>query len=240
MLRVTSILHGCSIQAKDGKIGSINDILFADDSWKVCWLVVNTGGWLSGRKVLIHPSSIGETDGNLDKLYVELTKQQITDSPSIFIDPPVSQQVGDNFSGASMWDPVWENQGFANASMVSPFMLPPTFGGTELTGRPSFYPRPEDQDPHLWSASAVTGYHIQAVDGEIGHLQDFLVDDESWEIRNLIIDTRNWIPGPHVLLAPSTVLSFYWLTGKIVLNLTREQVISSPPGWDAEAKIPLE
>jgi len=240
MLRVTSILEGCSIQAKDGKVGSANDILFDDQTWKICWLVVDTGGWLGGRKVLIHPTSIGETDGRLDRLYVELTKQQITNSPSILKDPPVSRQMDETFSGSYIWDSIGGDQGFASASMASTTMLPSPFGTAELDGQPHFYQRSEDQDPHLQSAHAVTGYRIHAVDGEIGHLQDFLVDDESWEIRHLIIDTRNWLPGPHVLLKPGTVVAIDWLSQQIVLNLTREQVSNSPPAWHAEVKISLD
>jgi hypothetical protein len=94
--------------------------------------------------------------------------------------------------------------------MVSPLILPPSFG-IDLNGPDILYQRSEDQDPHLRSARAVTGYHIHAMDGEIGHLLDFLIDDESWEIRNLIIDTRNWLPGPHVLLAPESVVAVDWL-----------------------------
>jgi hypothetical protein len=129
-----------------------------------------------------------------------------------------------------MWDPVWGGQGFAGDSVVSPLTASPSFAGD--VNRPAMRdPRSEDQDPHLRSAGAVTGYHIHAVDGDIGHLHDFLIDDESWEIRNLIVDTKNWFPGPHVLLPPRSVVGIDWLMRLIELNVTCEHVKNSPPAW---------
>ena len=65
-------------------------------------------------------------------------------------------------------------------------------------------------DPHLRSSAAVTGYHIQATDGDIGHVEDFLLDDRSWTIRFMVVDTTNWWAGEKVLIAPAWIERVDW------------------------------
>ena len=65
--------------------------------------------------------------------------------------------------------------------------------------------REEANDVHLRSANKVTGYRIGATDGDIGHVEDFIIDDETWEIRYMVVDTQNWWPGKKVLVAPQWI-----------------------------------
>jgi hypothetical protein len=83
-------------------------------------------------------------------------------------------------------------------------------------------------DPHLRSAEEVAGYHIHANDGEIGHVEDFIVGDGSWTVRYMLVDTRNWLRGRKVLVAPAWIKSVSWLEGKVDVNLTKEQIKNSP------------
>ncbi|MGO9116223.1 MAG: hypothetical protein ACLQPD_01280 [Desulfomonilaceae bacterium] len=83
-------------------------------------------------------------------------------------------------------------------------------------------------DPHLRSTRQVTGYHIHATDGEIGHVEDFIVNDENWAIRFLVVDTRNWLPGKKVLLSPQWIKRVEWADSSVYFDLTRESVRNSP------------
>ena len=83
-------------------------------------------------------------------------------------------------------------------------------------------------DPHLRSTHDVSGYHIQAADGEIGHVEDFIIDDETWAIRYLIVDTRNWWPGKKVLVSPQWIERVSWSESKVFVNLSRETIKQSP------------
>jgi len=234
MLRATSIFRGCTIQARDGKAGHVSDVLFDGSSWKVRWLVIDTGSWASERLVLIHPSAVGESDGSIDRVYVELTREQIGKSADIFQDPPVSRQLDRDFAGGDGAAAFWEDQDMTTGSASYPFVVPPLFAQPAGGDRSPSLSRVADQDPNLRSAREVSGYHVRAVDGDIGHLLEFLIDDEAWMIRYLIVDTTIWLPGPHVMLAPPTVVEIDFWTRRLRLNVTRDQVSHSPPAWKAE------
>ncbi len=88
--------------------------------------------------------------------------------------------------------------------------------------------REESGDVHLRSAAKVTGYHIEATDGEIGHVEDFIIDDETWEIRYMVVDTRNRLPGKKVLIAPRWIHQVSWDNSKVYVNLSREAIENEP------------
>ena len=91
-------------------------------------------------------------------------------------------------------------------------------------------------DCHLRSCKAVIGHHIEASDGEIGHVQDLLVDDRTWAIRYLIVDTSNWWGGQHVLVAPQWIEDVGWSEAKVTVDLTRQAVRDAPP-YDSAAQL---
>jgi sporulation protein YlmC with PRC-barrel domain len=229
VLQVVSALKGYAIEASDGLIGTVSDILVDDETWGLRWLVVDTGGWLPGRKVLLHPSAIGQADHGLRQLPVTLTKVQVEGSPTIFEHQPVSRQMELHLYDYYRWDPGWGDSYFGASpnAIAAPFSSPPTFGGP-VAGQAT-EPVPDHGDPHLRSIAVLTGYHIQATDGEIGHVEDFLVDDATWGIRYLIIDTKNWWPGQHVLMSPYAVREILWSDRQIRLAVTHDQVRASPP-----------
>ncbi len=213
MLLVGSALKNYTIAASDGGIGVVSDFLFDDRTWKMRWLVVDTGNWLPGRKVLLHPSAIGRADFGQEVLPVRLTKAQVEGSPDIAQDEPVSLQMQDNLYGYYGWDPLW---GGGNLFGSYGGMMGMPLAGTPYPGEVGVLNGPRDDlllddrlrddgDPHLRSMVAVTGYHVQATDGAIGHVENFLIDDETWVTRYLVVDTRNWWFGQHVLISPHAV-----------------------------------
>jgi sporulation protein YlmC with PRC-barrel domain len=231
MLLVVSSLKGYQIEATDGLIGTVSDFLFDDRTWKIRWMVVDTGHWLTGRKVLIHPSAIGEPDFEAELVHVHLTQQKIKDSPDIMQDAPVTEQMEDHLYGYYGWDPMWGGAGYLSGGMIGYPLLSPLHNGGELREADRFEIRPNDGDPYLRSADAVKGYHIRATDETIGHVENFLVDDATWTIRYLIVDTRNWWPGKHVLLAPFAVRQIDWSSKQIRVNISSNQV-KDAPAWD--------
>ena len=232
MQRPVSKLMGYTIEASDGPIGTVNDFLFDDATWKVRWLVVDTGHWLTGRKVLIHPSAMGAVDDGRQRIPVQLTKARIKDSPDILQDQPVSRQMESGLYGYYGSDPYWGGSFSGMNAIAAPLSSRPYFGGFGMGEAAEIQPRRDDQDPHLRSAAEVNGYHVHASDGSIGHVEDLVVAEDGWGIRYLVIDTRNWWAGQHVLVSPYAVREINWGDRQMRLDITREKIKASPP-WHA-------
>jgi hypothetical protein len=222
MLLVESALKGYSVEASDGSIGKIIDCLFDDRTWKLRWLVIDTRAWLFGRKVLIHPSSVGLPDADNLRLPVHLTKGQIEASPGIGFDLPISEQVESGTYGHYGWDPAWRSGGYFAGFQE------PAFGEAEVLERPG-QAQPDGGDPNLRSMATVTGYHVQATDGTIGHVENFIIDDVLWDIHYLIVDTKNWWIGQHVLISPFAVTDICREDEDVQLNVSKDTVRKSPP-----------
>ena len=251
MLHIVSNLKGYGIEAKDGSIGTASDFLFDDSSLKIRWLVVDTGNWLTGRKVLIHPSAIGYADHLRRELTVGLTRSQVKDSPDIDQDQPVSLQMqkdlykyygwessaGVNIYGAGVYG---GGSYGADVGMIAPPVPARTYFGANQAGEAHREKTTtHDDDPHLRSIAEVTGYQVHATDGSIGHVENFLVDSKSWVVRYLIIDTSNWWFGQHVLISPHAVKEIDWTARFIRLDIARVQVRASPP-WNPAVPIDEE
>jgi hypothetical protein len=235
MLQVISPLKGFAIEASDGRIGTVADFLFDDASWKVRWLVIDCGTWLTGRKVLIHPSAILQQDLERQQFVVGLTKSQVEGSPELSEDEPVSQQMESQLYSYYGWDPLWRGPYLSAipGAMASPLLAPHYMGlGTadEAEAR-SDGPASRGADPHLRSVVEVTGYRVHGIDGEIGHIENLMIDAADWSVRYFIVDTRNWWFGKRVLISPLAVKTVDWFDRHFDLNVSRELVKTSPP-WD--------
>jgi len=235
MLRNASAINGYAIAASDGRLGTVSDFLFDDASWLVRWLVVDTGNWLSGRKVLLPPLVLGHPDPQEHQFPVRLSKQQVKDSPEIDSERPVSRQMEADLYDYYGWSPYWGTGFYAGG-----YGFMPGYGYMGGAGMPSpsaevlrrakhiANARRENDDPHLRSVKAVTGYHIDASDGEIGHVEDFLMDDTDWSIHYLIVDTKNWWPGKKVLISPRSAREIDWNEKLVHLDVDRQKVKASP------------
>lgn len=218
MLFKAKTLNGYNLESIDGKIGTVEDFFFDDRYWAIRYLVADTGNWLTGRQVLLSPYSVKNVIQTEEAIAVDLTKKQIEDSPSLETDKPVSQQFEESYYGYYGWPTYWGG----------PFL----WGTFPTIVRDSdrwqnLEHRTENWDRNLRSMHDVDGHHIQGSDGEIGHVEDFLIDVETWEIRYLIVDTRNWWPGKKVLIAPTWIERVSWKDKKVFANLTRAAVKSS-------------
>lgn len=227
MIQKTEKIKGRSLQARDGKIGEVTDVYFDDHYWHVRYLVVETGAWLKKRKVLISPEMFRPRDGDAKTIPVDLTMEQVRSSPSIDTDKPISRQQEETLRQYYGWPPYWG--GVAGGGIGIPVIAPIPAGNTSEPGYTDGDLPLKKGDPYLRSVNDTVGYRIAAVDGEIGHLEDFLSDDEVWRIRYLLIDTRNWLPGKEVIIAPDWIREIRWETKMVYVDLTRDQIKGSPP-----------
>ena len=229
MLRSMKHLDGFTIGATDGDIGTVRECYFDDVSYTVRYAVVDTGGWLGERKVLLSPISFRAMDWEHKRITAALTKDQVEKSPNIDTQKPVSQQHEIAYYGYYGYTPYWAGSYLWGAF---PYPYPaagPAVSVEELERERHWNWETKDrQNPHLRSSREVTGYHIHATDGDIGHVEDFLVDERSWAIRYMIVDTTNWWPGKKVLVAPAWIERVDWGNAKVHVDLGREQIRTGP------------
>jgi hypothetical protein len=225
MLRSVNNLIGCSIKALDGELGKVSEFYFDDLTWTIRYLVVNTGNWLSDRKVLIPHKALGITDWNSQTFLVNLTMKQVSDSPDIDTQKPVSRQHEEKlFEHYAL--PVYWGEGFYPTALG---MVPLTpAGDLNNLEAEDHSKRPLHEDPDLRSTMMVKGYHIHAKDGEIGHVVDFIVDDTQWNLSFFIVDTHNWIQGRKVLIKPLWIDHIDCEESKVFVDLSRESIKNSP------------
>jgi PRC-barrel domain len=233
MLQLISPLKGFSIEASDGRIGTVVDFLFDDRSWKVLWLVVDAGHWLQGRKVLIDPSAISLVGLDHERIEMKLTRAQVETGPEWLEHQPVSAQMQARLYDHYGWDPVWRGphlEGILDG-MASPMMGPP-YLGFQMGAKPSFeLDATQTGDPHLRSIFEVIGHHVHAVDGDIGHVENFMFDDDDWTLRYFVVDTSDWWFGNRVLIAMQAATAVEWSDRHVSLDVTRE-VVRTSPKWD--------
>ena len=224
-------IKGFLILGSDGSLGTATDLLFEDRLWAIRWLAVDTGHWLSGRKVLLPASVLDKPNPSLRELSVHLTKRQIEQSPDIDAHRPVSRQIEIDLHRLYALDPYWTGgiHPLSNA-MALPFAMPLAPDERDFNDAPVITRDAQAaDDPHLRSVHALSGYRIHASDGQIGHIQDVVFDDGDWTIRHLEVDTRNWWPGRHVLIEPKLVTHIDAEARSVLLSVTRETVRESPP-----------
>ena len=207
MLRSIEEIQGYSILARDGEIGEVTGFLFDDVDWAIRYLVVTSGGWLLQRQVLVSPYVIGKPDWMGKVLPVGLSREQVKESPDVDLAKPVSRQQEVGLHMHYGWPAYWKNQ-------------------RDLG----------DKSPDLRSTREVIGYQLQALDGRIGHVEDFILDDNSWIIRYMVIDTRDWLPGKKVLVAPDWIADIDWYQQSVSVDLKRENIKNSPE-YDPSAPV---
>ena len=241
MLRTMTDLKDCTIGATDGTIGSVKVVYFDDAKWVIRYLVVATGDWLSSRRVLISPMAIGKPTWEERILQVSITRNQVSSSPDIDTDKPVSRQHEMEYLGYYGYPYYWGGRGLWGMEPTPAMMASRLgYGGTNPAYRraqaekarsdaEANTQRHKSDDHHLRSCTTVMTYHIHASDGNIGHVQDFLIDEETWAIRYMGVNTSNWWMGHQVLVAPQWIAGFNWEDNIVAIDLTRDAVKTAPP-----------
>ncbi len=219
MLIKAKTLTGYKLEANDGEVGKVEEFYFDDKHWAVRYLVADTGNWLTGRQVLISPYALISVNKEEENIGINLSKKQIKDSPSLDSDKPVYQQFEESYYGYYGFPTYWSGAYLWGAY--------PNIMRDSKEWKVSKQ-QEKSWNPHLRSTKNVSGYPIQANDGEIGHVEDFIIDDETWAIRYLIIDTKNWWAGKKVLVSPQWIDHVSWDEFKVFVNLSGEDIKKAP------------
>lgn len=222
MLKSINSLMGNDVRGTDGEVGEVADFLFDDITWTVQYLVVNTGGWLTGKKVLLSPRVIDRSIAKDSVLSIGLSREETEQSAAIDSDAPVSRQKQMELTQCYGWPVYWHGLGAAG-------VVPAASAGAEAA-------TDSEADPHLRSSSEVKGYTLEAKDGEIGNVYDFIVEQQTWTIQKIAVDTGGWLPGRKVLLSHAWAEEVRWAEGTLTVNMTKDQV-QSAPDYDPDSPI---
>ncbi|MGQ0622678.1 MAG: PRC-barrel domain-containing protein [Panacagrimonas sp.] len=229
-------LIGLSISTSDGELGKIRDIYFDDRRWAVRYLVVETGSWLEERKVLISPLAVLRIDWKEGIVHVRLTQQQVKGSPPLDAHKSVSRQheleyfnyygYPDYLTGPLLWG-------------LTPYPVIPSGESTPYNQGLVACANEKKDDPHLRSISEVKGYQLHATDASMGHLEDLMIDNGSWAVRYLVVDTANWWFGKHVVMPVQWIQKLDWDAKSVFVDVTRETVRHAPE-YDATIQFSRE
>lgn len=225
MIYKANDLQGLRLQAIDGEIGKCKDFLFDDEHWAVRYMDARAGSWLSQKRVLVSPISLGHPDWENKQLPVKLTREQIKNCPSIAEDLPVSRQYEVRYLDYYGYGYYWMG-GLAWGGVPYPYELTRT---PEHAGRDAV-----DGDEHLRSLGEVTGYDVIAGDDKIGKLDGFLVDVNSWVLRYAVVDSGKWLSHNRVVVPPFWINEISWVDHQVAVKLSRERIEQAPPYRDEE------
>lgn len=223
MLRRATEIIGYAIETMDDRFGEVEDFYFDDEEWAVRYLVVDTRRWLPSPSVLLSPGPKNIPNMTEGTIPFSMTKEKVKNSPAPETEEPVSQQYQKDLFAYYGWPPYWGN----GMALGGPAPLAPPL---PLKISPKSSPKDmPDKDPHLRSTKEVTGYHVHARDGEIGHVEDMAIEDGTWKVRYLVVETRNWLPGRQVLVSPDWVGGIDWFEREVHFDVGKERIRNSPP-----------
>ncbi len=216
MFRSINSIYGFKLHATDGIVGKIENFFIDKDKWALRYLVVDTGSWLTGKLVLISPQSFaGKPEWGEKSFPVNLTRQMVKNSPDVDTEKPVSRQKEIDVLKYYKWPIYWEPYiGEAAIPRITPVAL-----AEEIY---------EEETSHLHGTKYLSGYHIHASDGEIGHVDDFLIDDTDWVVRYIVVQTHNWIHGKKTLISPQWITKINWELSNLNIRFSRNKIKNSP------------
>ena len=212
------------VMATDGRVGRVEDFLLTDPGGAVRFLLVKTGRLLRGRRVVVPAGHLGVPNGSAGVLPVELTRQEIERCTASSALETISKQQ----------EHLIENRYGGDARRRGGGPLAPVHGvvshqALEMAAAASSGPAGEASSeqgmPELRSALEVIGYQLEALDGPLGAVEDYLVDDQSWTVQYMVVDSKDWrSPNPRVLLAPNWIQHISWAESRVHVLLTQEKI----------------
>lgn len=213
MLRSMKELFGYSVAATDGPIGKVEDFLFDERTHEIRYLVVDTGGWLDRRPVLVAPVAFGRPRWPARDFPIRSTRDQVKASPGLVADAPLSRQHEADVHSHYEWMPYWLTHGHGH-------------------GTPTAHVA--DASAPLCRAREVMGYQIRATDDEFGHISDFIIDESQWRVAFVVVDTEHWWPPRMVMV---DMVSFHGVdaAGEQAIIGLPERLIRESPVYDPAA-----
>ena len=220
MLLSARELTGYTVLARDGRLGTIEDFHFNSRDWVIQYVIVNSLDWPIGRWLLMPPSAVERTDLEASVLLVKVTKGDIKKSSRVDTNDPVSrqQEIGSAHCHKrfTYWDRITGSEG------------PDSTPVGVQAGKTSESDEVSSAKPKPQSAEEILGFRILARDGEVGRLEDLIVESETWAVNYLLVTTRNSPPGGRALLAPCWITCVARDTFEIRVDLKRDTIRNSP------------
>jgi sporulation protein YlmC with PRC-barrel domain len=240
MLRSTDELIGYRLQTTDDTLGKCQDLLFDDRWWTIRHILANTGSWMTGRLVLISPLMILKPDWESKIIFLNVSTEEVENGPAPSDDEPVSQEHERKMALYYGYPNYWAGEGLWGPAPTpaAAELMAAKIQDQEEDGEQGL--APQEQSNHLRSFKEIKGYQIHAKDGEIGHVDDFILDDETWALRHVVVDTANWMPGgKKVLLSLDWADGVSWSDRSLSMDLSKE-LIKNGPEFDPEKPVNAE
>lgn len=215
MIRSVKELRGLNMHSIDEEIGKLVDIYFEENEWIVRYLVVGVGDWLDRKTILFSPLAVTLLE---DGIKIGIKREMIEKSPAVDVERPISRQQEVELHRYFDWPFYWVRLDHSSYPLVEMY--------TEMREKGNI--ADEVESPLLRSAREVTGYKIAARDGEIGSVDNFLIDDTSWRILYMVVDTGSWLPGRKVLISPTWIEEISWNDSRVRVNLDQDTIRNSP------------
>jgi len=219
-------LEGMELQARDGEIGTVKDLLVDDHHWLVRYLVVSTGHWLPGHRVLIAVSELESHVTENKQLAIDLSQDEIRNSPKAGSNDGISREYEANLHRHYGWAAYWAVPGMGGGPLISPAAAPTAAVMRDMATTDGVMADAiaAQQRSHLRSAHELCGYHVEAKDGPIGHVSDLIIGVNSWQVPHFVVDTHTWWPGQKVRLETRHIREVDFENKKLWIDLTRESV----------------
>jgi sporulation protein YlmC with PRC-barrel domain len=224
-------LFDYSVLAADGEVGSVYDFYFNDKDWAVRYLVISGAEGVGGRPVLVAARALGAPEATSQSIPTSLTMEQATNSPAFNPNQPLSREQEIELNTYYEWPFYWEADPAIGPGLAA-------YPLVELASEIRRQQREEagasteggeaNPEPSLRLARGVLGYVLQARDGEIGTVDDFIVDEQTYRIGYIVVDTGGWLSSRKVLVSPTWVQEVSWATSAVSVDLSRETIENSP------------
>ncbi|HEX8949328.1 MAG TPA: PRC-barrel domain-containing protein [Dissulfurispiraceae bacterium] len=222
-LRGLQSVAGYAVIAKDGEVGAVEEFLFDDREWAIRFIVVRTGDWLPGKKVLLPPSVLEEPDWELPKLHITIERAQLARGPILGAHEPASRMFQIDLYKHFGWAPFWLEEEYFNVP------LHPSEVSSGLSRD-----QEKADDPHLLSTADTIEYRVEALNGDVGHPEDFVMDEDDWIIYYFAVALDRSENVPEEETAKSVLIATEWVqktakeAGRVYLELDRDAVLRSP------------
>lgn len=226
MLHLLRDVKGLAVTACDEEVGRVRDVLFDEATFGIRYFVVRTGWWLSASEILIIPAAVKNVSMESGTLVTMLDKKQIGESPPLTSNPPISRQYEEILHRHYEWSPYW-------GAALDPFygIIPPSpriaWHSLSEETRKSME-KLRNGDSRLESALEVDGYKLACLEGDFGHICDFLADEVSWRMKYLVVKAGNWLLGRKVVIDCALVQDIEWLDSTVHVSLSRKDLEKSP------------
>ena len=238
MLHSADDLKACQIQSIDGDLGEINDLYFDDEAWVIRYLVVTTNNWFFKREALVSPIALDTPDWVNKTMQVNLSQKQVDHSPDISVHKPVSRQQEYKYFCYYGYPLYWGGSGLWGEGLYPGGLMLENENINEQpnAAQAKAYAESQNNDPHLRSWDKIKGYLVNGSDGEIGHIQDLLIDEQTFAVRYIVVRANYWWIGHDFLVAPQWFNDMKWSDSSVKVNHTREEVKGAPI-YDSLVKI---